>query len=173
MSDDWPTPYKEFLVMNDTNVRVDLRGSNPWPYEPMPCNLTPDQCIVLHLWAPVLRCRLIQDKPVPELAETHHYYTIAAADVRLDEDLGKIPLETAVASSLREGVVHEVIAIDGPWRNSDSSDISWLASLILVSRYVGTEFVEESGCCPSQLLGTILPACFRVSSYQDDLRCMG
>jgi hypothetical protein len=80
--------YKSLSIMNETNIRVDMEISEPWPYEPIVCDSTLKQGVVLHLWAPVLRCRLVLDGPEPGLAETHHRYSVLATDLPFQADLG-------------------------------------------------------------------------------------
>lgn len=134
--------------------RANIKVVNPpdqaqWPYEPQPCNLTPEEGVVLHLWAPVLRCKLT---PVDSLTnesmenETYRrYYITLPFPSRTIYDQPQIIVDNEFALAAVEDTLHEFVAL-GSWEfgyvNPGMAFI-WDGDFMLVQRQGNGEFVER------------------------------
>lgn len=153
-------------AMNATNIRVDLNEQShyspvPWPYDPEPCQLTPTEGIALHLWAPVLRCKLIENtrrdhlQYAEEPPATHSYYTLVGEvrdQVDIDESMNAILLDDSFVSSAGPDAVHEFLALgddENPRRrlvskNRTTSTRVLVCFLMLIKQREGGGFVERA-----------------------------
>lgn len=126
-----PTSGKFYLsYMDQSNIRVDgphkVAGEG-WDRLPDPCRISPSEGIVLHMYAPLFRCKLIKVDA--------NCYSITASD-RPHEWLGTIYLDRASYLAAENNGFHHVILIGEPGDETGGY-------YMLVKRREGSDFVER------------------------------
>ena len=158
--------FTRISVMDEANIGADLKHYETFPDTAKPYNLSPREGIVLHLWAPILRCKLAEIKPPGDHHKpprTHSYYSITPETGRLEVLDGFLLLDKAFVSSpgsfvlpkshveLPEGTVpcqvREPLYPFFGIGKYDYKASTWKGHLIMVKRCPYSDFVERA--CPS------------------------
>lgn len=123
-------------AMDANNVKVDINGGKPWPEEPSACKLDLKDGIVLHLWAPLLRCRLIK---MPAQSSNPHSacssYEIRTVHRSSEETLGSIELQDASFAPDKADSLYDFVHLPG----------EHYRYALLVTRCGESDFVERLG----------------------------
>jgi hypothetical protein len=139
-------PFYELVVMNENNIRLNstntLVQAVPWPSKPTPCTMTPKEGIVLHMWAPYLRCKLIETTPQQthwNIPATHRFYSVITASDDAQEPLATVVLDPSLVPSADTDALYGFIGAGG-----HSTD-GWYGRLMLIKRCDNPDFVERVG----------------------------